>query len=87
MSGRILAVIGIILVTAALFSAKSIPGEANKDFDRLVRQSGGVMTHGQGFPDTYRQMCANRRMLQNVYVGGIGLICLAIGLAGMQRRM
>jgi hypothetical protein len=86
MNSRVLAIIGIILIVAALFSAKSIPVEANKDFDRLVRQSGGVMTHGQGFPDTYRQMSANSRMLQNVYVGGAGLICLAVGLAGMQRK-
>jgi hypothetical protein len=86
MSNKVLIIIGIILVIAALFSAKTIPGEANKDFDRLVRQSGGVITHGQGFPDAYKQMSSNSRILQNFYVGGAGLICLAVGLVGLQRK-
>jgi hypothetical protein len=86
MNSRLIAVVGLVLIVAAFFAARSIPREANKDFDKLVRESGGVMTHGAGFPDTYRQMSSNRRLLQNFYIGGAGLLCLAAGLVGMQRK-
>ena len=35
--------------------------------------------------ETYQRMSANRRMLQNFYIGAAGLICLAVGLSSVKR--
>ncbi len=76
---------GIGLLVFAWVSAAFIPAQANKDFDGLVRAAGGQMSHTPGFPDAYKQMSANRRMLQNFYIGAAGLICLGTGLASRKR--
>lgn len=78
---------GIELLAFAWMSAAFIPSQAAKDFDRLVNAAGGSMSHTPSFPDTYRQMSANRRMLQNFYIGAAGLICLGTGLACWKRRV
>lgn len=85
-SGIVLTVIGIALLAMAWVWAAGIPKAANRDFDRLVSNAGGQMSHTPNFPDAYKQMSANRRMLQNFYLGAAGLICLAAGLASVKKE-
>lgn len=80
--GTPLTLIGIAMIVIAWILAASIPKAANSDFNRLVRNAGG-MSHTPNFSDAYKQMSANRRMLQNFYVGAAGLIFLAAGLMSM----
>ena len=77
---KLLTLIGAVLIVIAWIVAASIPADAHADFDLLVRRAGSL-THTVSFPDVYKQMCANSRMLQDFFVGAAGLICLAIGLA------
>ena len=67
--GKKLTVIGIMLIVFAWFSALEIPEEAHKDFRRLVRASGGALSHTPNFRDLYFEMSAKRRLLQNIYIG------------------
>lgn len=78
---KIVTCIGIALLVFAWVSAAFIPNQARSDFDRLVRESGGSLSTPGEYVGTYQQMCANRRMLQNVYVGVAGLICVCTGLS------
>jgi hypothetical protein len=71
--------IGIVLVVVAYVQAASIPRRAHDDFGHLIRQLGGSMSHSANYDSTYRVMSAQRRMLQNAYVGGGGLILMTIG--------
>ncbi|MFA5863476.1 MAG: hypothetical protein WC975_02185 [Phycisphaerae bacterium] len=84
---RRLAISGAVLLAVAWLSAGRIPKEANEDYWRLVRNAGGHLSSTPGFPDAYKQMCTNSRLLQNFYLGGAGLICLAIGLTGIGRQV
>jgi hypothetical protein len=77
---RMLIITGVVLIGVAFISAQGIPKAAHDDFDKLVKSAGGRMSHTAGFPDNYKKMSAQRRMLQNFYVGAAGLICLAAGL-------
>jgi hypothetical protein len=71
--------IGIVLVVVAYLQAGSIPRLAHDDFGVLVQRVGGSMSHSATYPDTYRAMSAQRRMLQNAYLGGAGLVLMTIG--------
>jgi hypothetical protein len=82
---RIATFTGIGLLVFAWLTAGFIPDQARHDFDRLVRAAGGSLSHTPTFPDTYIQMSANRRLLQNVYLAAAGLICLGVGLAAWKR--
>ena len=82
--GKKLTITGTVLVFWAWWNAGGIPAEAHRDFDRLVQANAGRMSHTPDFPDVYKQMSADRRILQNVYVGTAGLICLAVGLTTMR---
>jgi hypothetical protein len=73
--------IGMVVLVFAWVTAGFIPNQARSDFDRLVNASGGAMTHTPTFPDTYIQLCAQRRMLQNLYFAAAGVVCMGIGLA------
>ena len=73
---------GIGLLIFAWVTAGFIPNQGRSDFDRLVRASGGQLSHTPTFPDTYIQLSAQRRMLQNFYIAAAGLVCLSIGLTG-----
>jgi hypothetical protein len=56
---------------------------AHDDFSALVQRAGGSMSHSATYPDTYRALSAQRRMLQNGYLGaGGGSILMSIA----QRR-
>jgi hypothetical protein len=76
-----LAVAGAAFLLLAHQTAAAIPSEADKDFIEYVRANGGLTS--PGFPDAFRQMHAERRMLQNSYVGGSGLVLLAAGSFGL----
>jgi hypothetical protein len=78
-------VFGTLLVVVALVQATWIPRLAHDDFDALVRAHGGSMTHSATYPDTFRLMSAQRRMLQNAYVGAAGLLLVGLGGAAMVR--
>jgi hypothetical protein len=84
---KVLTFIGAGLLILAWVSAASIPSQAQKDFDTLVQAAGGSLAHTPNFPDTYKQLSANRRMLQNFYVGAAGLICLVVGLCGWKKQV
>jgi hypothetical protein len=71
--------IGIVLVVVAYVQAAAIPRLAHDDFGVLLQRAGGSMSHSATYPDTYRALSAQRRMLQNAYLGGGGLILLTIG--------
>jgi hypothetical protein len=76
---------GVALLLVAFTQAAAIPRHAHEDFAALVRAHGGGMSHSATYPDTYRLMSANRRMLQNVYLGGSGLVLFTVGCVGLMR--
>jgi hypothetical protein len=76
--------IGAALVLAALLAAPAIPRQAHRDFDALV-QHYGSLSHTPSYPDVYRRMSADRRFIQNGYVGVSGLVLLAAGAFGLVR--
>ena len=84
---KVVTFIGIGLLVLAWVSAAFVPSQAQKDFDRLVRARGGYLSHTPNFPDTYKQMSANCRMLQNFYIGAAGLICLGAGLTCWNKQV
>jgi hypothetical protein len=77
--------IGLILVAVAYAQAAAIPLRAHDDFSRLVQRAGGSMSHSGTYPDTYRAMSAQVRMLQNAYLGGGGLILMVMGGVALLR--
>jgi len=77
--------LGALLVVGAILSAVRIPEDAHNEFGQLLQSRGGSLTHGPEYPEAYRRICAQRRMLQNAYVGIAGLMLLAFGLWGMLR--
>ena len=84
---KVVTFLGIGLLVLAWVSAAFIPSQANGDFDSFVRGAGGSVSHTVNFPDVYKQMGANRRMLQNFYVGAAGLVCLGVGLSCWKRQV
>ena len=85
--GKILALIGVTLVIFAWASATSIPNAANEEFRNFASGSDDPTTRSASFPELFKQMSAQRRMLQNFYVGTAGLICLAVGLNGWRKEV
>ncbi len=73
---------GAVLIIVAILTAPAIPRQAHRDFDALVQYYGGL-SHPPNYPDVYRRMSADRRFLQNAYVGVSGLALLAAGAFGM----
>jgi hypothetical protein len=84
-AGLSLFLIGLILVVVAYAQAGAIPRLAHDDFGRLVQAAGGSMSHSPTYPDTYRAMSAQVRMLQNAYLGGGGLILMVMGGVALLR--
>jgi hypothetical protein len=84
---KVITFVGIALLVVAWVSAVFIPTQARSDFSRLVRDSGGSLSTPGDYMGMYQQMCASRRMLQDLYVGVAGLICLSIGLAGWTKQV
>lgn len=84
---RFTTILGIALLTFAWATAASIPGQAKQDLYRLIGPQGGSLAQVEPFPETYQQMSANRRMMQNFYIGAAGLICLAVGLSSWKQSV
>lgn len=82
--GTILVAIGTLMILLAMVFATLIPRFAHKDWDRYLK-SKGRMRYAPDYPTAFRQMSAQRRMLQNFYFGAAGLICLAAGLRYLSR--
>jgi hypothetical protein len=79
--------LGAMLVLVAFLSASAIPHQAHRDFDALVQSYGARgLTHTPNYPDVYRRMSADRRLVQNGYIGVSGLVLLAAGAFGMTRE-
>jgi hypothetical protein len=74
---------GAVLVGFAYLSAATIPQDAQEDFGALVRAAGGSMSYSPGFDTAYKQMSADRRMLQQALVGASGAALLAVGAFGL----
>lgn len=77
-------VIGAALIVVAMLTASTIPRQAHRDFDALVQYYGGL-THTPNYPEVYRRMSADRRFVQNGYLGVSGLVLLSAGAFGMLR--
>jgi hypothetical protein len=84
--GNVLILTGVILIVIAWVSATCIPSAAYQDFNKFVNSQGGTFTSSANFPDIYRQMSAQRRMLQNFYVGAVGMIFLTFGLNSWRKE-
>ncbi len=72
-----------MLVGSAYLSASTIPQDAQGDFGALVHDAGGSMSYSPGFDTAYKQMSADRRMLQQALVGASGAVLLAVGAFGL----
>ena len=82
-SGKILTTTGIALIIIAWCLAARIPKVTYDDLNRAIKR------RGIGFGDTgiaYRKMCADRRILQNFYIGASGLILLGIGIVNINKN-
>jgi hypothetical protein len=77
---------GALLMLVAYLQASTIPLQAHDDYGVLIRAQGGSLSHSANYPDVYRQLSANRRMLQNVYLGGAGLVLVGAGSYGLVLR-
>jgi hypothetical protein len=82
-ASALLLVIGLVIVGLAHTQAASIPEAADGDLSELVRKAGGSLGSVPGFAESYKQMNANRRILQNAYIGGGGLVLFAAGIFGL----
>ena len=84
--GKMLTLVGVILVIFAWVSATRIPSAADEDFSSFTSSAGNPSIRTVNFPDVFKQMSAQCRMLQNFYVGTAGLICLAVGLSRWRKK-
>jgi hypothetical protein len=75
--------IGAVLLIVAFVQAGNIPRQAHDDFGALIQAHGGSMSHSATYPDTYRQMAAQSRLLQNAYLGLTGVALLTAGAIGV----
>lgn len=73
--------VGAVLLITAFVRAGDIPRAAHHDFGVLLR-SLGTMSHSATYPDTYRLMAAQSRMLQNAYMGLTGVALVTVGAIG-----
>jgi hypothetical protein len=81
--GKLLTLVGAALLVFAWASAANIPNAADNDYTEFAVAASvkGAHTSTANFPDAFKQMSAQRRMLQNFYVGAAALICLAAGVS------
>jgi len=49
----------------------------------LIGARGGSMSHSATYPDTYRLIAAQSRMLQNAYLGLTGVASVTVGAIGV----
>jgi len=84
---KIVTFIGIGLLVLAWVLAAFIPSQANEDLASFNQVPGSGLSQSANFPEMYKQMSANCRMLQNFYIGATGLICLGAGLSCWKKSM
>ncbi len=77
----LLMLVGAVLLIFAFVRAGEIPRAAHDDFGALLRAHGS-MSHSATYPDTYRLMAAQSRMLQNAYLGLTGVALATVGAIG-----
>ena len=77
----VLMVVGAVLLITAFVGAGGIPRAAHDDFGALIRSLGSI-SHTATYPDTYRLMAAQSRMLQNAYIGLTGVALVTVGAIG-----
>jgi hypothetical protein len=75
--------VGAVLLVTAFVRAGAIPLSAHDDFGALIRAQGGSMSHSATYPDTYRLIAAQSRMLQNAYLGLAGVALVTVGAVGV----
>ncbi len=77
--------VGAILLVTAFVRAGTIPPAAHHDFGALIRAHVGSvsMSHSPTYPDTYRLIAAQSRMLQNAYLGLTGVALVTVGAIGV----
>ena len=78
----VLILVGAVLLVSAFVRVPGIPLAAHDDFGALIRAQGGSMSHSGTYPDTYRTIAAQSRMLQNAYLGFTGLALVTVGAIG-----
>ena len=78
----LLVLVGAVLLVIAFVRAGGIPLAAHADFGALIRAQGGTISHSATYPDTYRLIAAQSRMLQNAYLGLTGVALVAVGAYG-----
>ncbi len=71
---------GAALLAVAFYSAEQIPIKAQADFFEYAKNS---PLNSPGFPEAFMQMHAQRRLLQNFYLGATGLILLFVGVQAL----
>jgi len=74
---------GAVLLIVAFVQAGDIPRQAHGDFGALIQAHGGSMSHSATYPDTYRQIAAQSRLLQNAYLGLTGVALVTVGAIGV----
>ncbi len=79
----ILLLVGVALLIVAFVQVAAIPRLAHADFGQLISSQGGAMSHSPTYPDTFRQIAAQSRMLQNAYLGLTGLALATVGAIGV----
>lgn len=79
----LLLLVGTVLLVVAFVQAGAIPLKAHDDFGTLLRAQGGSMSHSATYPDTYRQIAAQSRMLQSAYLGLAGVALVTVGAVGV----
>ena len=75
--------VAAVLVLVAVARAGAIPRRAHDDYGELIRAQGGSVSHSATYPDTYRHMAAQSRMLQNAYLGLTGVALVTVGAVGV----
>jgi len=79
----LLLLVGAALLIVAFVQVAAIPRLAHEDFGQLIASQGGSMSHSPTYPDTFRQIAAHSRMLQNAYLGLTGLALATVGAIGV----
>ena len=80
----VLIVIGVILISIAVATVSAIPRQAN--IGLYGRWPKGVNLQTNESQDLYIQTVAHCKMLQNLYFGASGLICLFAGLMAPAKK-
>ena len=79
----IMVILGVLLLGGAFYSAEQIPLKARGDFLEYAKSN---PINSPGFPEAFMQMHAQRRLLQNFYLGAAGSVLLFVGTQAFCRE-